>query len=172
MKKLFITLAFMAFIGSISAQNSLSWEQDGMRCSINLNTGDFSITCYDNARNAFTIYAPDYGFEVSVANGNISYRNYDGKICNVGSTSISYRNYDGKVCNIGSTSISYRNYDDKVCNIGSTSISYRNYDSKVCNIGSTSISYRNYDGKVCNVGSASISYDNSGKVCSIHGKVR
>ena len=171
MKKSFLLITlFAAFAGNVFAQNSLSWEQDGMRCSINLYTGDFSITVYDNERNAFTVYGPNYNFEVFVVNGSISYRN-DGKIGNVGSTSISYRS-DGKVCSIGSTSISYRYSDDKVCSIGSTSISYRYSDDKVCSIGSTSISRRYSDDKICDVGSASISYDNSGKVSSIRGNVR
>ena len=167
MKKLFITLALIAFIGSMSAQNSLSWKQDGKRCSINLLTGDFSITCYDNAGNEFTVYGPNYDFEVNASSGYISY-NGSGKVCSVGNTYISY-NGSGKVCSVGNTYISY-NGSGKVWSVGNTYISY-NGSGKVWSVGSTYISY-NGSGKVWSVGNAYISYNGSGNVCSISGSVK
>ena len=89
MKKSFLLLTlFAAFAGNVFAQNSINWNQDGMRCKINLFTGDFSITCVDNAGNAFTIFGPEYDFDLSLSSGTI---NYNGsRVEWVGNTHIIY----------------------------------------------------------------------------------
>ena len=136
MKKLFILIAFLAaYAGSAFAQNSVSWRQDGKRFSINIYTGDFSITWSDNEGNTFTIYGQDYDFEVS-ASGGIQYYTCggprEGKVSKVGSTSIDYYTCggprEGKVSNVGSTIIDYYTCggprEGKVSNVGSTIIDY------------------------------------------------
>ena len=168
MKKIFLLITlFVAFAGNVFAQNSLSWEQDGKSCTINVQTGMFSITCRDNAGNSYTIYGPEYDFNVTASNGSIGYNSY-GRVSYVGSTSIGYNSY-GKVSYVGSTSIGYNSYG-KVSYVGSTSIRYNSY-GKASYIGSTSIGYNSY-GKVSYVGSASIGYNSYGNVSYINGKVR